>query len=155
MARRLSALRAGSFLPTGRFLVLISVRGWVDPRAIVQLEGLDKLKKSTSSGIRTGDLPVCSIVPQPTTLLHAPWEFSGNSPLYCNWLATWSERIITNGNRICLSFILPAVKLDMTAGLNFQMQLSNNVHRKRMWQQKEIGVILGTLWKSGWSYRLV
>jgi hypothetical protein len=29
----------------------------------VRLEGLGKLKKFTSSGIRTGDLPACSIVP--------------------------------------------------------------------------------------------
>jgi hypothetical protein len=63
MAARLSALRAGRFLPPGRFLVLISVGGWVDPRVIVRLEGLGKLKKSTSSGTRTGDLPACSIVP--------------------------------------------------------------------------------------------
>jgi hypothetical protein len=41
---------------------------WVDPRAIVRLEGLGKLKKSTSSGTRTGDLPACSLVPEPTTL---------------------------------------------------------------------------------------
>jgi hypothetical protein len=45
MAARLSALRAGRFLPTGRFLVLIFVRGWVDPRAIVRLKELGKMKK--------------------------------------------------------------------------------------------------------------
>jgi hypothetical protein len=43
MAARLSALPASRFLPPERFLVLIFVRGWVDPRAIV-LEGLGKLK---------------------------------------------------------------------------------------------------------------
>jgi hypothetical protein len=68
MAARLSTLRAGSFLHPGRFLIIISVRGLIDPRAIVRLEGLDKLKKSTSSGTRTGDLPACNIVPPPTTL---------------------------------------------------------------------------------------
>jgi hypothetical protein len=50
---RLSALRVGRPLPSppppGRFPGLISVRGWVAPRAIVRLEGLGKLKKSISS----------------------------------------------------------------------------------------------------------
>jgi hypothetical protein len=76
MAARLSALCVGHFLLPGRFLVLHSVRSWVDPTAIVRLEGLGQLKISTSSGTRTGDLPACSIVPQPTTLPRAPIRFS-------------------------------------------------------------------------------
>jgi hypothetical protein len=52
MAVRLSALRAGRPLPPPeRFMVLISVRGRVDTRAIVRLEGLGQLKKSTPSGL--------------------------------------------------------------------------------------------------------
>jgi hypothetical protein len=52
MVVRLSAPRAGRPLPPGRFLVLISVTGFVDPRAIVRLEGIGKLKNPmTSSGI--------------------------------------------------------------------------------------------------------
>jgi hypothetical protein len=52
-------------------MVLISVRGSVDPRTIVQLEGLGKLKKIHLIGTRSRDLPARSIVPQPTTLPHA------------------------------------------------------------------------------------
>jgi hypothetical protein len=37
----------------------------------VQLEGLGKLKISTSFGTQTGDLLACSIVSQPITLPHA------------------------------------------------------------------------------------
>jgi hypothetical protein len=69
---RLSALRAGRPLVPGRFLVLISGRGWVDPRARVRLERLGELKKTNDLiGNRTRDLPAFSIVPQPTTLLRA------------------------------------------------------------------------------------
>jgi hypothetical protein len=42
-------LRAGHPLAPRRFLVLISVRGWVDPRNILRLEGLGQLKNPVTS----------------------------------------------------------------------------------------------------------
>jgi hypothetical protein len=49
MVVRLSALCAGRPLSPGRFLVLISGIGWVDPRAIVRLEISAQLKKPVTS----------------------------------------------------------------------------------------------------------
>jgi hypothetical protein len=52
-----SALRSGRTSPpppAGRFLILIAFRGLFDPRAIVRLEELGKLKNPiTSSGIES------------------------------------------------------------------------------------------------------
>jgi hypothetical protein len=72
MEARLSASRAGRSLPPKIFLVLVSVRGSVDLRAIVRLEKLGQNQKSNCLiGNWTRNLPAWSVV-QPTTL---PCEF--------------------------------------------------------------------------------
>jgi hypothetical protein len=43
-------------------------------RLTLRLEGLDQLTKSSDLiGIRNRNLPACSTVPQPATLLHVPY----------------------------------------------------------------------------------
>jgi hypothetical protein len=63
-------------------MVLISVTGSVDPRAIVQLEGLGQLKKTNDLiGIQTCNLPPCNTVPRPTCYCVPPQRGKENSEL--------------------------------------------------------------------------
>jgi hypothetical protein len=73
MAVRLSALRAGLPLPPGRFMVLISVRGWVHHKAHIAARRIRWIENCNYLiGNRTSDLPACSIVPPTYTLPRAP-----------------------------------------------------------------------------------
>jgi hypothetical protein len=70
----------------GRFLVFISVRGWVNTRAIVRLEGFGQLKN-----------PMTSLEIEPMSLLIQDGEFSTN--LQC----TDSQHFLYSDREHCLS----------------------------------------------------
>ena len=71
---RLSDLCSCRFCPQEIFLVLISVRGWADPRAVERLERLSREKiPMNPSGNRTSDLAAFSAVPHPAAPQHVPY----------------------------------------------------------------------------------
>jgi hypothetical protein len=74
------------------------LRGWVDTRAIVRLEGLRKFKKKSDLIGRRRGLPDFSIVPQPTALQHVHLDCS----FWCQLLSHVSSNLVTLHHKFCL-----------------------------------------------------
>ena len=64
---------SAAFTPQEIFLLLISVRGWINPRTIAAAWRIMSLNNSHDTiGYRTRNLPACRAVPQPTVSLRTP-----------------------------------------------------------------------------------
>jgi hypothetical protein len=134
MAARLLALRAGRPLPPGRFLVLISVRGWVDSRAIVRMEGLGQLKNSmTSSGI---EIETFHLVPRCLSQLRY------RMPHSCNCGYQFSEEHSASA----------LFREDVGRAFLSKLTIYNRPHVSLSWRQQSKS---SPLWKHQITFRII
>jgi hypothetical protein len=148
MVVRLSALRTGlpPFNPR-KFLVLISVRGCVNPRVVVRLHVLGTFKKTNYLiGTRTCDLPACSIAPQPSTLL--------DSPHYCCAEKNAMNETCTETRNVHKFFVKSKQKKTIGRQRHERkVKIKNNVKWAGcMWTKFRLGDTSGLLWTWKWKF---
>jgi hypothetical protein len=116
MAVRLSALRSGRLLSSGRFRLLISVRSWVDPRTIMRVAG--KIKSLSQ-------VNACHLASRWSLvwLIFRPWIWRRHVPqkrqLTFNVL-----RLVIGLSQKAEPFITTAVRISKPTSIYFFMQVS-------------------------------
>jgi hypothetical protein len=125
MAARLSALRAGRCLAPGKFLVLIFVRGWVDPRAIVRMEGLGQLKNSPHPGLEPATFQLVAYCLNQLRYHMPPLTSGCLNNIYETWYVYHGTWVHLNG---VIHKSLPSVRVSAYVSLIVARQrLSKNV----------------------------
>jgi hypothetical protein len=86
-------------LPPGRFPVLISVRGWVDPKSIVWLEGLVKLKNPMASEIEP--VPLALLYNERIQMSYFIQLRSDPALVWLQWDTIWKQLALVSAPVSC------------------------------------------------------